>query len=177
MLRQQDNVALKRLASAVQLRPWPPYFQSLSSITNPKSVPFCSKIPIQACRSLPRILGNFFSLESSPGGSERDFGRRLVGDACGMFRPTISLARDTVPQPSRKTRKEGVRIIKGCPCRHGCGCAVRRQPKRNERRLSWRSCSGGVVDGKGGMPCTVHSSSPLSGVLRYRDGEFRNGYD
>jgi hypothetical protein len=56
------SAALKRLASAVQLRPWPPYFQSLNAATDPESVPFCSKIPIQACRSLPRILGNFFSL-------------------------------------------------------------------------------------------------------------------
>ena len=57
---------LKRLASAVQLRTWPPSFQSVSSDPNLKSVPFRSKIKIQACRSLPRIFGNFFSLVSSP---------------------------------------------------------------------------------------------------------------
>ena len=53
------TTALKRLASAVQLRPWPPCFQSLNSVPNLRSVPFCSKIPIQACRSLPRPFGNF----------------------------------------------------------------------------------------------------------------------
>jgi hypothetical protein len=36
--------------------------KSLSSAPNLKAVPFCSKIPIQACRSLPRILGNFIRL-------------------------------------------------------------------------------------------------------------------
>ena len=35
--------ALKRLASAVQLRPWPPYFQSLTPAQKPKPVPFWSK--------------------------------------------------------------------------------------------------------------------------------------
>jgi hypothetical protein len=61
------QAALKRLASAVQLRPWPPCFQSVSSVPNLNSVPFCSKkIPIQACRSLPRILGNFLRLNANP---------------------------------------------------------------------------------------------------------------
>src|SRR5438876_1490403 len=32
LFKIQHNVALKRLASAVQLRPWPPCFQSLSQI-------------------------------------------------------------------------------------------------------------------------------------------------
>jgi hypothetical protein len=36
------TTVLKRLASAVQLRPWPPCFQSLSAAQNPKPVPFCS---------------------------------------------------------------------------------------------------------------------------------------
>ena len=36
--------------------------QSLSSAPNLKAVPFCSKNPIQACRSLPQILGNFIRL-------------------------------------------------------------------------------------------------------------------
>jgi hypothetical protein len=36
--------ALKRLASAVQLRPWPPYFQSLSSSSYHDLVPVGSKI-------------------------------------------------------------------------------------------------------------------------------------
>jgi len=58
-LKVLETTVLKRLASAVQLRPWPLHFQSLSPVPNPKSVPFCSKIPIQACRSLPRIFGNF----------------------------------------------------------------------------------------------------------------------
>jgi len=31
LLKLQHKVALKRLASAVQLRPWPPSFQSLAS--------------------------------------------------------------------------------------------------------------------------------------------------
>jgi len=35
---------LKRLASAVQLRPWPPYFQRLSSIVPPGLAPIGSKI-------------------------------------------------------------------------------------------------------------------------------------
>src|ERR1700730_820107 len=62
LYKTRHNVALKRLASAVQLRPWPPSFQSVSSAPNLTSVPFCSKIKIQACRSLPRIVGNFFRL-------------------------------------------------------------------------------------------------------------------
>ena len=36
--------------------------QSFSSAPNLKSVPFCSKIPIQACRTLPQIFGNFLRL-------------------------------------------------------------------------------------------------------------------
>ncbi len=39
MLRLLLNVALKRLASAVQLRPWPPSNQSLSCSQNPNHVP------------------------------------------------------------------------------------------------------------------------------------------
>jgi hypothetical protein len=62
LLQTLKIFTLKRLASAVQLRPWPPYFQSLSSAPNLKAVPFRSKNPNQACRSLPRILGNFTRL-------------------------------------------------------------------------------------------------------------------
>jgi len=62
-----DTVSGRREArSSIQLRPWPPSFQSVSSAPNLKSVPFRSKIKIQACRSLPRIFGNFFSLVFSP---------------------------------------------------------------------------------------------------------------
>jgi hypothetical protein len=34
LFKTQHNVALKRLASAVQLRPWPPYFQSLILVSS-----------------------------------------------------------------------------------------------------------------------------------------------
>jgi hypothetical protein len=42
-LKVLKTTVLKRLASAVQLRPWPPCFQSLASIVNLNSVPLCPK--------------------------------------------------------------------------------------------------------------------------------------
>jgi hypothetical protein len=43
-----QSAALKRLASAVRFRPWPPQIQQLTSTTEPDSVPFCSKKNIPA---------------------------------------------------------------------------------------------------------------------------------
>ena len=45
--------ALKRLASAVRFRPWPPRFQQLTDYLSSKSVPFRSNSILEACRSLP----------------------------------------------------------------------------------------------------------------------------
>jgi hypothetical protein len=42
LLETLEIRVLKRLASAVQLRPWPPSFQLLTSVLNPKVVPICS---------------------------------------------------------------------------------------------------------------------------------------
>jgi len=57
LLEVQDSHRLKRLASAVQLRPWPPCFQSLNLASNPKPVPFCSKKQVNSARrSLPQLL-------------------------------------------------------------------------------------------------------------------------
>jgi len=40
---ESQTTALKRLASAVQLRPWPPCFQSLTFARQSQPVPICSK--------------------------------------------------------------------------------------------------------------------------------------
>src|SRR5215468_3152857 len=55
-LKVLKTTVLKRLASAVQLRPWPPCFQSVSSPKNRKAVPFCSKKSKSPCRSLPQQI-------------------------------------------------------------------------------------------------------------------------
>jgi hypothetical protein len=54
LLETLEIRVLKRLASAVQLRPWPPCSQSLSSAPNLNSVPFCSKKPNKRAESLPQ---------------------------------------------------------------------------------------------------------------------------
>ena len=55
LLQVVDRTALKRLASAVRFRPWPPCFQLVTASQNPKFVPFCSNSTIQARRSVPHI--------------------------------------------------------------------------------------------------------------------------
>src|SRR5215468_7614773 len=55
-LKVLKTTVLKRLASAVQLRPWPPCFQSFTSTANLNLVPFCPKT--SAC---PGVLPQNFS--------------------------------------------------------------------------------------------------------------------
>ena len=71
LLETLEIRVLKRLASAVQLRPWPPSFQSLSSVPNLSSVPFCST---NSNSGLPEFASKFrqilkFILESSRRGT------------------------------------------------------------------------------------------------------------